>query len=31
VVEGPIGAMLASDHPWVREYFRGKRARVAAE
>ena len=31
VVDGPIGAMLASDHPWVREYFRGKRARVAAE
>jgi phospholipid/cholesterol/gamma-HCH transport system ATP-binding protein len=31
VVEGPIGAMLTSDHPWVREYFRGKRARVAAE
>ena len=31
VVEGPIGAMLASDHPWVRDYFRGKRARVAAE
>ncbi|HKA70431.1 MAG TPA: ABC transporter ATP-binding protein [Xanthobacteraceae bacterium] len=31
VVEGPIDAMLASDHPWVRDYFRGKRARVAAE
>src|SRR5215470_459435 len=31
VVEGPISAMLASDHPWVRDYFRGKRARVAAE
>jgi phospholipid/cholesterol/gamma-HCH transport system ATP-binding protein len=31
VVEGPIGAMLTSDHPWVQEYFRGKRARVAAE
>ena len=30
VVDGPIATMLASDHPWVREYFRGKRARSAA-
>ena len=30
VVDGPVAAMLASDHPWVKEYFRGKRARVAA-
>ena len=27
VVDGPIATMVASDHPWVREYFRGKRAR----
>ena len=31
VADGPISAMLGSDHPWVREYFRGKRARIAAE
>ncbi len=30
VVDGPIATMLASDHPWVSEYFRGKRARAAA-
>jgi phospholipid/cholesterol/gamma-HCH transport system ATP-binding protein len=30
VVEGPIATMLGSDHPWVKEYFRGKRARAAA-
>jgi phospholipid/cholesterol/gamma-HCH transport system ATP-binding protein len=30
VVDGPIATMLASDHPWVKDYFRGKRARVAA-
>jgi phospholipid/cholesterol/gamma-HCH transport system ATP-binding protein len=24
---GPMAAMLACDHPWVRAYFRGKRAR----
>jgi phospholipid/cholesterol/gamma-HCH transport system ATP-binding protein len=29
VVDGPIATMLASDHPWVRDYFRGKRARAA--
>jgi phospholipid/cholesterol/gamma-HCH transport system ATP-binding protein len=27
VAEGPISAMLASEHPWVKAYFRGKRAR----
>jgi phospholipid/cholesterol/gamma-HCH transport system ATP-binding protein len=27
IVEGPISTMLASDHPWVRAYFHGKRAR----
>jgi phospholipid/cholesterol/gamma-HCH transport system ATP-binding protein len=30
VADGPIGAMLKSDHPWVKDYFRGKRARAAA-
>ncbi|HEY4773399.1 MAG TPA: ABC transporter ATP-binding protein [Xanthobacteraceae bacterium] len=28
IVAGPISAMLASEHPWVKAYFRGKRARV---
>ncbi|MGF3024330.1 ABC transporter ATP-binding protein [Methylobacterium aquaticum] len=27
IAEGPIEAMLASDHPWLRSYFHGKRAR----
>jgi phospholipid/cholesterol/gamma-HCH transport system ATP-binding protein len=30
VVTGPIAAMLASEHPWVQAYFRGKRADVLA-
>ena len=30
VADGPIGAMLKSDHPWVKDYFCGKRARAAA-
>ena len=30
IAEGPIEDMLASDHPWVRAYFHGKRARAAA-
>jgi phospholipid/cholesterol/gamma-HCH transport system ATP-binding protein len=30
VVEGPISTMLASEHPWVKSYFRGKRARLLA-
>jgi phospholipid/cholesterol/gamma-HCH transport system ATP-binding protein len=29
LAEGPIEAMLASDHPWLRAYFHGKRARAA--
>ena len=29
IADGPIDAMLASDHPWVRAYFHGKRARAA--
>jgi len=28
-VIGPMDHMLASDHPWVREYFHGPRARAA--
>jgi phospholipid/cholesterol/gamma-HCH transport system ATP-binding protein len=27
VAEGPLSAMLVSDHPWVRAYFGGRRAR----
>jgi len=27
VASGPIAAMLESEHPWVKAYFRGKRAR----
>jgi phospholipid/cholesterol/gamma-HCH transport system ATP-binding protein len=30
VVEGPMDAMLASEHPWVKSYFRGKRSRAFA-
>ncbi|HLK83155.1 MAG TPA: ATP-binding cassette domain-containing protein [Xanthobacteraceae bacterium] len=28
VADGPMSAMLASEHPWVKSYFRGKRSRV---
>jgi phospholipid/cholesterol/gamma-HCH transport system ATP-binding protein len=28
VAIGPIAAMLVSEHPWVKSYFQGKRARV---
>ena len=28
VAVGPIATMLASDHPWVKSYFRGNRSRV---
>jgi phospholipid/cholesterol/gamma-HCH transport system ATP-binding protein len=28
VAAGPIATMLASEHPWLKAYFRGKRARV---
>jgi phospholipid/cholesterol/gamma-HCH transport system ATP-binding protein len=31
ITSGPIPAMLASEHPWVKSYFRGKRSRVVAE
>lgn len=30
VAEGPIATMLACEHPWVKAYFRGKRARILA-
>jgi len=30
VVDGPIATMLASEHSWVKQYFRGKRTRAAA-
>jgi phospholipid/cholesterol/gamma-HCH transport system ATP-binding protein len=30
VAEGSMAAMLASDHPWVKSYFGGKRSRAAA-
>ena len=28
VAEGPMSAMLASEHTWVKSYFRGKRGRA---
>jgi phospholipid/cholesterol/gamma-HCH transport system ATP-binding protein len=28
IAVGPIETMLASDHPWISAYFRGKRARA---
>lgn len=31
LVEGPIEAMTAVDHPWVQEYFTGPRARAAQD
>jgi phospholipid/cholesterol/gamma-HCH transport system ATP-binding protein len=30
ITQGTISTMLASEHPWVKEYFRGKRSRVKA-
>jgi phospholipid/cholesterol/gamma-HCH transport system ATP-binding protein len=27
IAAGPIEAMLASEHPWLKSYFRGKRGR----
>jgi phospholipid/cholesterol/gamma-HCH transport system ATP-binding protein len=30
IAQGPLTAMLASDHPWLRAYFHGKRARGLA-
>jgi phospholipid/cholesterol/gamma-HCH transport system ATP-binding protein len=31
VAEGPIAAMLESEHPWVRIYFQGKRGGMLAD
>lgn len=31
VASGPLEAMLASEHPWVKSYFRGRRARHLGE
>lgn len=28
VANGPLSAMLASEHPWVKSYFRGQRGRL---
>lgn len=28
VADGPLSAMLASEHPWVKSYFRGQRGRM---
>jgi phospholipid/cholesterol/gamma-HCH transport system ATP-binding protein len=30
VAEGPLSTLLASNHPWVRAYFHGKRGRLAS-
>jgi len=30
IATGPIETMLASDHPWLKSYFRGKRGRQGA-
>ena len=30
VAQGPMLAMLACEHPWVKSYFRGKRSRAVA-
>ncbi len=30
ILAGPMSAMLASEHPWLKAYFRGKRARMVA-
>jgi phospholipid/cholesterol/gamma-HCH transport system ATP-binding protein len=29
IAAGPIATMVASEHPWLKAYFRGKRTRVA--
>ena len=29
ILAGPMSAMLASEHPWLKAYFHGKRSRVA--
>jgi phospholipid/cholesterol/gamma-HCH transport system ATP-binding protein len=30
IAAGPMSTMLASDHPWLKAYFRGKRGRVGS-
>ena len=30
VADGPMTAMLESEHPWVKSYFRGERGRLIA-
>jgi phospholipid/cholesterol/gamma-HCH transport system ATP-binding protein len=30
VAHGPVSSMIASEHPWVKSYFHGKRARAQA-
>src|SRR6266850_1422899 len=29
IADGPMPTLLASEHPWVKSYFRGKRSRMA--
>ena len=29
IAAGPMETMLASEHPWLKAYFHGKRARLA--
>ena len=31
IVEGPMSTMLACEHPWVKSYFHGKRARAIGD
>jgi phospholipid/cholesterol/gamma-HCH transport system ATP-binding protein len=31
IAAGPMETMLQSQHPWLREYFRGKRARAVMQ
>ena len=31
IADGPISAMLASEHPWLKSYFHGKRSRSAIQ
>jgi phospholipid/cholesterol/gamma-HCH transport system ATP-binding protein len=30
IAAGPMATMMASEHPWLKEYFRGKRSRTIA-
>jgi len=31
IAAGPMETMLQSQHPWLRQYFRGKRARAVMQ